>query len=1450
MYYLRARIVSTGAWSTSTGIKVDVNPTDVLVNTYDALNNNVQASHSITFGPGFSVPVGKSFTANVVITPECNDGLNWNEQIVYGQNGEISERNRSYYSAQGKLLQEQTKSMSTGEVLSTQSLYGRLGESVGKTLSAPILANDFLYRNTFSANVEGFPYSAGDFDMPTTPSNIPGEAFNPVVMGKVSGTVGWYYSSENYLEPQTPITGFPYDREYSPAGPDPMLSVSSSPGDAHKLGGGHDSRRERQLLSASELVHYLALRQYFVPVSSVSYTGTIGYKMITTDANAKMAVEFVDMEGQTLARASHDAGLYDNWSYSYYNDLGQLVASVAPNGVVIGNTAMPSYVTVYKYDQRGRQIEVTSPDEGTTQYVFRLDGKLRFSQNQLQRSASPKRFSYMNYDEVGQVIETGEYSSSTISGVSSPYVFEPHSTATPNQFSVLKILEQTGFVGTSKNAYAPRCTDYNIITHDRTPDLPAGDVDHALQEFTVGRIAKTESELGKTWYSYDEFGRVIWTKQYIDGIGYKTTDYTYDYSGNVTEVAYQKRKVDSFYHHYVFDADQRLLQAYTSRDGVSRTLRAKYVYSLHGPVKRVELGGDVQGIDYVYNIDGSLKAINHGNPAADPGGDGQLGVHENFEDDAFGEVLDYYTNDYNGAGYSAGKLDVGESYSDQYSGLVKDVRWHSPTDDHVQRAYAFQYDKVDQLKIADWGNVSAGAGTTHLFNPSATQSYRESPDLYDKNGNIQHLLRRGKDLTVAGDYLYTYKPGTNQLSGVKHQNSNLLSYTYDAIGQMVQQTEGSNSFSVGYNAHRRANALRTSAGSYIEKYMYDDRGNRAVKEIYDDQGTIAAKEYIIHDINGNVISIYRQAPSGGAVQQVEVPVYAAGRIAMFKPLVNTCFYEVGDHLGNVRAVIGVPETVEIQATFEEESRSDESLAFENYRSLENDLYDHTDDGNDYRRSQLLNGGYAGQVGLARSFKVSPGDKITASVYAKYAQVTTNETDFTTFASALVKAFGLGVTTAGEGTLASQALDTYGSLIASGYGPGDEASGPKAFVNILLFDADHNLVDAAWDQLDGEFEQESDLVKSPHDLLTQEVTVRESGFAYVFLSNEHPTGVDVYFDDFSILLKRSPIVAGADYYPFGLVMENREITTEEYRYGYQGQYAEENDKTRWNNFKLRMYDPRIARWLSPDPYREFYSPYSAMGNNPVLLTDPSGGQTGLGEPILPTVVLPEFVATWSLMSDVVVTIGWYGADMLNYATSSRIVKDMKYHWNGMTQKAASINFGALGFNPKWKGDYDPTGVTIGLAINLSTGMFPMRPSSGNSLNPSIVGSGGSPGVTLAPPVSIPLPTVLDEFGRVNAKTPIRSRVKQNARLAKIAKDTFQGNSKLSKEVNAVIEQLSNGNMNPGIGTKHLFNGIFEARTASGGRVYFRWVDGVIEILAYSNKASQDIVIEILRKLFGA
>jgi len=81
-----------------------------------------------------------------------------------------------------------------------------------------------------------------------------------------------------------------------------------------------------------------------------------------------------------------------------------------------------------------------------------------------------------------------------------------------------------------------------------------------------------------------------------------------------------------------------------------------------------------------------------------------------------------------------------------------------------------------------------------------------------------------------------------------------------------------------------------------------------------------------------------------------------------------------------------------------------------------------------------------------------------------------------------------------------------------------------------------------------------------------------------------------------------IYTHTDYYPFG---QPARSDGSNYRYAYQGAYAESDANTRLDNFNLRMYDSRIGRWLTTDPAGQYASPYEGMGNNPVMGSDPTG-----------------------------------------------------------------------------------------------------------------------------------------------------------------------------------------------------------------------------------------------------
>jgi RHS repeat-associated protein len=156
------------------------------------------------------------------------------------------------------------------------------------------------------------------------------------------------------------------------------------------------------------------------------------------------------------------------------------------------------------------------------------------------------------------------------------------------------------------------------------------------------------------------------------------------------------------------------------------------------------------------------------------------------------------------------------------------------------------------------------------------------------------------------------------------------------------------------------------------------------------------------------------------------------------------------------------------------------------------------------------------------------------------------------------------------------------------------------------------VEASFDQITTAGLQVGVSPKTPFDSLTSHVTVREPGFAYVYISNENPTQVDVYFDDFKIEHRQGHVIQYNEYYPFG--MQNQNSWTRENAKGNDFLYNAGNEKnslTGLYDMFYRNYDPSIARMVQVDPMADQYSSLTTYGyanNDPVYFNDPSGAIT--------------------------------------------------------------------------------------------------------------------------------------------------------------------------------------------------------------------------------------------------
>jgi RHS repeat-associated protein len=94
-----------------------------------------------------------------------------------------------------------------------------------------------------------------------------------------------------------------------------------------------------------------------------------------------------------------------------------------------------------------------------------------------------------------------------------------------------------------------------------------------------------------------------------------------------------------------------------------------------------------------------------------------------------------------------------------------------------------------------------------------------------------------------------------------------------------------------------------------------------------------------------------------------------------------------------------------------------------------------------------------------------------------------------------------------------------------------------------------------------------------------------------------------------------LITAQGYEPFGSLMPGRNYSSSSYNYGFNGKPKDDEvhgaEGTSYD-YGLRMYDPRVARFLSLDPLGAgypWYTPYQYAGNNPVKYVDVDGAEQG-------------------------------------------------------------------------------------------------------------------------------------------------------------------------------------------------------------------------------------------------
>ncbi len=720
----------------------------------------------------------------------------------------------------------------------------------------------------------------------------------------------------------------------------------------------------------------------------------------------------------------HREYTYDEYHYTlyFYDQADNLIKTVPPKGVVLlSDNSIDSaykyvstplteprilpnhnYITDYKYNTLNQLTEQSTPDAGISKFWYDKLGRIVLSQNSKQatyNNRGRKKYSYTMYDKLGRIIEAGELQTTA--------TVTPDNTATDTWITttIVNSSEKTQITRTYYD-YTPGWQTALGIPNFSPTNLRNRVVATCYYETYP---ANPQDYNHATHYTYDVLGNVhqlVQDMPQLEAMGqrYKQIFYNYDLaSGNVNLVSYQPGEVDQFYHYYEYDADNRITDVYTARNpainDLSTALKmtvglpefnpsmgwqkdAKYLYYLHGPLARVELGqNQVQGTDYTYTLHGWLKAINDGlmQNAHDPGLDGNATVgnaNRWFGRDAAAIELGYYKSnaastieDYTAIGnngHISGKTgsNFGQSTVSLYNGNIGSMVTTLPdktqlsTNNVVQassRGAVYQYDQLNRIRES-WSFTNTDVPNYQWDNnlmPGAIPQEWLTQYTYDAMGNLETLKRQGGTGATDMDQLtYNYDYGTptwkNQLLHVDDSKAAGLhtediddqaanNYTYDEIGNLIADVaeEIQTIEWTVYGKIKKITRTGTSTKPNLE-FEYNTTGQRVVKKVLPNNGDKPTVTYYMRDASGNIMATYKHyyeiidIPSNAAEERLavqEFDIYGSSRLGTLNKEAIVAS-RIGVYSGGA-FIPGNPDTYTIAAPLDFEL-SDEQTGYKNY----------------------------------------------------------------------------------------------------------------------------------------------------------------------------------------------------------------------------------------------------------------------------------------------------------------------------------------------------------------------------------------------------------------------------------------------------------------------------------------------------------------------------------------
>lgn len=820
--------------------------------------------------------------------------------------------------------------------------------AVGQSATGKNIVTPIEY-DAFGRQVKEYmPYSSGVSDL-------------EIVSNPITDLINFYQTDayQNTLNP--------YSEKRLEASPLNRVLEQAAPGNDWSLGNyeKHTIRFDYQTNTVIDSVKRFTVTSnweqekglYDIPKSltPINYEPSQLYKTITKDENwvsglANTTEEFKDKEGRvvlkrTYAIVNSGTTLEKHDTYYLYDQYGNLTFVLPPlvdTNQMISNSVLEGLCYQYKYDYRNRLVEKKLPGK---QWEFILYDKLdrvvatgpAYSPfiDQQNPTATPIGWMITKYDCFNRPVYTGwtmasgidnaqrknsqsalnnltvisesKTTSGTIDGI--PIFYTNAISIIPGTFKLLTVSYYDNYDYPNSPTMASSVVEgqqlvyYNNSTR-KPKGLPTGSWERILQ-------SQNENNGQRSYTLYDNKSRPVKssTANYLGG--YTEVESKIDFSGKTLQTVTRHKRVNNdpeirTDEVFTYSDQDRLLTHTHQINGGTVQLLAANTYNEMGQLQSKNVGGTttdgssgLQKVDYTYNIRGWLTGINDTRNLQDSGAS---------QPDLFAFKINYNTLDNN-------QTDVKKLYN----GNIAETRWRTDFD-NLTRSYGYTYDALNRLTNAQYVRPSSPGNP----NPADVVNTFNEKLSYDKNGNIQTLIRNGgmesqTQAPLLDNLAYQYDTtiknklikvtdATANTEGFKDGADTTEEYGYDPNGNMTRD-DNKNIQSIVYNHLNLPTKIVFQNGGDFPSisYLYTATGKKVAKTV-----NIASRNTINYTVD--YLDGY-QYESGKLLFFPTAEGYVKYTYGVTNPFDYVFNYT--DHLGNIRLSYAVNPSTGIVKKMEE-----------------------------------------------------------------------------------------------------------------------------------------------------------------------------------------------------------------------------------------------------------------------------------------------------------------------------------------------------------------------------------------------------------------------------------------------------------------------------------------------------------------------------------------------------